>query len=339
MPAEDHLPQNRRDALRGRSVCVTGGAGFIGGHLTEALLRLGARVAVIDDLSNAGFDLPAALLDRWSENFRFVHASILERRALAEAVEGADVVFHLAAMSSVPRSVEEPERSFEVNAAGTVRVLEAARAAGVRRLVYSASSSAYGDAPTLPKVETMRPDPLSPYAAGKLAGEEAVAAWSRCYPLEGISLRYFNIFGPRQPADSPYSGVVAAFARRLLSGQRPVIHGDGEQTRDFTYVDNAVLANLLAATAIPHPGELRGQVVNVGSGERISINDLARLMAEAAGRPDLAPEHLPPRAGDVRDSLADIAAAELLLGYRPLATLRQGLEPTLAWYREQYAAA
>ncbi|MFM9956732.1 MAG: NAD-dependent epimerase/dehydratase family protein, partial [Phycisphaerales bacterium] len=310
---------------------VTGGAGFIGGHLVDALLSMGASITVIDDLSNSTASHVAELVEMEPDRVRFVHGSILEDRALREAVEQTAIVFHLAAVGSVPLSIVEPDRSFTVNALGTVRVLEAARSAHARRVVYSASSSAYGESETLPKRESDLPAPVSPYAAGKLAGEHAAHAWARSYPgLSTVSLRYFNVFGPRQPGDSPYSAVIAAFARRLLAGESPTIFGDGSQTRDFTYITNAVLANLLAG-ASDRP--LAGEVVNIGSGERVSLLELARRMAKACGREHLAPAFAPPRAGDVMHSLADVAAARELLDYAPIAPLDEGLDATLDWYR------
>jgi nucleoside-diphosphate-sugar epimerase len=273
----------------------------------------------------------AGLVEIEPERVRFVHGSILDDRALADAVEQTAIVFHLAAVGSVPLSIAEPDRSFTVNALGTVRVLEAARAARARRVVYSASSSAYGECETLPKRETFLPAPVSPYAAAKLAGEHAARAWARSYPaLSTLSLRYFNVFGPRQPGDSPYSAVIAAFARRLLAGESPTIFGDGTQTRDFTYVSNAVLANLLAGVC---ERSLAGEVVNIGSGERTSLLDLAAAMARACGRPHLGPAFAPARVGDVKHSLADLALARELLGYAPITPLEEGIEATLDWYR------
>lgn len=325
-----------RPRYEGQRACITGGAGFIGGHVVDALLSLGCRVAVIDDLSNSTAAHIAELIEQHGERIRFVHGSILDDRALKEAMEGASLVFHLAAVSSVPRSVEEPERSYAVNATGTVRVAEAARAAGVRRIVYSASSSAYGASEKLPKVESEAPAPVSPYASSKLAGEHVMLAWAHSYGLSTISLRYFNIFGPRQPADSPYAAVIAVFARRLLAGEAPVIFGDGSQSRDFTFVTNAVAANLLAG-ASERP--LAGEVVNVGSGSRTDLLTLARMIAEGCGVPHIQPVHQPERAGDVRHSQADLTRARELLGYEPIVTLEAGLAETLEWYRAEVAGA
>jgi nucleoside-diphosphate-sugar epimerase len=329
----------------GRAVCVTGGAGFIGGHLVDALLSLGARISVIDDLSNSTLAHLAGLIELEPERIRFVHGSILDDDAMADAAEGARTIFHLAAMGSVPLSVAHPQRSWSVNATGTVRVLEAARrlwaapsgsSKGGERVVFAASSSAYGDNPALPKVETQLPRPLSPYAASKLAGEHAMAAWASSFGLSTVSLRYFNIFGPRQSGDSAYAAVVAAFAKRLLAGEAPVIHGDGTQSRDFTSVTNAVLATLLSG-ASERP--LAGDVINVGTGRRVTVAELARILAARCGAPHLATEFAPARAGDVPHSLADIARAREILGYQPIASLEDGLEDTIAWFRRETAAS
>ncbi len=324
-----------RRALKGRTVCVTGGAGFIGGHLAAALLDLGATVQIIDDLSNSDADLPAALIDQHPGRCRFVFGSILDPRALAEAVIGADTVFHLAAIGSVPRSIAEPERAMAVNLTGTLRVAQACRDAGVRRWVYAASSSAYGDDPSGgatggrgPCVESMAPRPMSPYAVSKLAGEYIVRTWAVCYALPGLSLRYFNVFGPRQPSDSPYSAVVARFIRKLSEGQQPVIYGDGLQTRDFTPVENAVYANLLAATTTREP---RGEVVNIGMGRRTTILELLSNLQRLTGRTDAAPAFEPERTGDIPHSQADITRARELLGYEPIRTLEEGLRGTVEW--------
>lgn len=323
-----------RPAYQGRRVCVTGGAGFIGGHVVDALLSLGASIAVIDDLSNSSAEHLGELIDLEPERVEFLHASILDDAALQDAMARAQVAFHFAAVSSVPRSVADPERSYAVNATGTMRVAQAARKAGVARVVYSASSSAYGASEKLPKVETDLPEPISPYASSKLSGEHVMLAWAKSYGLSTVSLRYFNIFGPRQPADSPYSGVIALFAKKLLAGETPVIFGDGEQSRDFTYVANAVLANLLAG-ASDRP--LAGQVVNVGAGQRVTLNELCVRMAAACGSPHVLPVHQPARVGDVRHSLADLAKARELLGYAPVVDLDAGLKTTVEWYKSVFA--
>jgi nucleoside-diphosphate-sugar epimerase len=315
------------DALRGRRVLVTGGAGFIGSHLVEGLATLGADVTVFDDLSGgAAAHLPAGV--------RLVRGSVLDTAAVDQAVRGVDTVFHLAARVSVPQSVTDPKAYHDVNATGTVNVLEAGRHGGVRRLVYSASSSAYGDLPELPKTETMAERPQSPYAAAKLVGEQYVRAYASCYPLDAISLRYFNIFGPRQNPHSPYSGVIAAFSKTILAGQPPRITGDGTASRDFTFVHNVVHANLLAAT---HPGDakgrLNGEVVNVAVGQRRTILELAEAMLRLFGREDLRPAFAPPRPGDVAHSLADLTLAKRVIGFTPVVGFEAGLAATCAWYR------
>jgi UDP-glucose 4-epimerase len=328
-PAEFVTPL--RQSYEGRKVCVTGGAGFIGGHLVDGLLALGASITVIDDLSNSTLAHLAERIETETDRLRFVHASILEDQALAEAVEGCGVVFHLAAMGSVPRSIDDPERAWTVNATGTMRVLEAARAAGAKRVVFAASSAAYGETERLPKVETMAPSSRSPYAASKLAGEQLLESWAHSYGLETISLRYFNVFGPRQPAGSAYAAVVPQFCAAIEAGNRPVVYGDGEQTRDFTFVACAVLATMQAGGI---ERQLAGEVVNIGSGRRVSIGEVARVIAETYGKPELVPQHMPPRAGDVRHSLADISCARELLGYQPFVEMREGLDMTIEWCRE-----
>jgi UDP-glucose 4-epimerase len=314
---------------RDRTVCVTGGAGFIGGHLCEALLARDARVTVIDDLSNGRRENLEPLGDRVT----FVEGSILDDDALDRAVGDASVVFHLAAVASVPRSVAEPELYLQVNTMGTLRVLEAARRAGADRVVYASSSSVYGDQPTLPKVETSPPDPRSPYAAAKSAGEHLARAYATCYGLSCVSLRYFNIFGPRQRPDSPYAAVIPKFCAAYGAGETPVIFGDGSQTRDFTFVANAVHANLLAgATAIP----LAGEIVNVAAGEGRTVIELIEAVAARLGV-EPAYETSPPRPGEVQHSRADIDAARDLLGYEPIVSFDEGLDRTVAHYAELFS--
>ncbi|MCC5787121.1 MAG: SDR family NAD(P)-dependent oxidoreductase [Phycisphaerales bacterium] len=338
------LPAETVSALRpvydGRHVCVTGGAGFIGGHLVDALHALGASVSVIDDLSNSNAAHVAELLEFEPDRLKFIHGSILDERALAEAADEASVVFHLAAVGSVQRSIAQPQRTWTVNATGTLRVLEAAQAARAKRVVLATSSSAYGDTEKLPKHEAMTPRPLSPYAASKVAAETLAGAWSRAYRLDTVCLRYFNVYGPRQSAESEYAAVIPAFAKRLLTGRRPIIYGDGQRSRDFTFVTNAVLATLLAG-AKDQP--LAGLVLNVGTGKRTTILELAEQMAALAIEGDEAgvaaePEHRAERPGDIRDSLADIALARKVLGYEPLVGFRQGLADTLAWCRADLAS-
>ena len=320
-------PALHGDAFAGRRVLVTGAAGFIGSHLTDALAALGAVVVAVDDGSAGDWSRLAAAEATGRVERRPV--SILDP-ALPDAAAGCDAAFHLAARVSVPKSLTDPAGYLRANADGTLAVLETARAAGVRRVVYSASSSAYGDSPTLPKREDLPPLPRSPYAASKLAGEHLCRAHAACYPpLDAVCLRYFNIFGPRQSADSAYAGVVAAFCRAVLRGDRPTVHGDGSASRDFTFVANAVHANLLAASRVDPFG---GEVVNVAAGERRTVLDLARSIAANARRPDLTPVHGPPRTGDVAHSLADLTRARAELRYEPIVGFDDGLRRTLAWY-------
>ncbi len=304
-------------------VLVTGGAGFIGGHIIDALLAQNAEVRVIDNLSTGKREN----IDRVRNRVDFIEADICDPEAIARAVHGVELVFHEAAIPSVSRSVADPVASNQANVGGTVSVLNAARLAGVRKLVYAASSSAYGDTPTLPKVETMTPRPMSPYAISKLAGEQYVTVFGKLYGFETVSLRYFNVFGPRQDPKSEYAAVIPRFVTTILAGQRPVIFGDGEQTRDFCFIENTVSANLLAAKATT-----RGEVVNVACGARVSLNALIGLINEELGT-DVKPEYAPGRPGDVRDSLADISAARQLLGYEVLYDLRAGLKKAIDWYR------
>ena len=281
---------------------------------------------MIDDLSGGAVENL-----RGFERVEFVEGSILDRELVGRLTRGCAYVFHQAALGSVPRSVERPRLYHEVNSTGTLNVLEAAAEAKVRRVMFAASSSAYGDNP-VPWVEEMPVLPRSPYAANKVAGEALLRAYSASYGLDTASLRYFNIFGPRQNANSAYAAVIAAFAKALLAGERPVIFGDGEQSRDFTFVHNAVHANLLAARL---ERDIEGQVLNVGTGGRISVNELARVMAESLGRPELTPEHRPERAGDLKHSFAGLGRSESVLGYRPIVDFRTGLDQTMAWYRAE----
>ena len=308
-------------------VClVTGGAGFVGSHIAAALAAAGARVRVLDDLSTGH----AENVEEIGGRVDFIRGSLNDEGALARAVEGAELVFHEAAIPSVPRSVENPEETHRACVEGTFALLSAARRAGVRRLVYAASSSAYGDQPTLPKVEDMRPDPLSPYAAAKLVGEYYCQVWARVYGFETVALRYFNVFGPRQDPTSQYSGVISRFIDALLSGASPVIYGDGEQSRDFTYVSNVVDANLRAAETTRGVGE----VVNVAMGERTTLNGLLEVLKRITGRADVRAEYREPRVGDIKHSLADITRARELLGYEPKVGLEEGLKLTLDWWKQ-----
>jgi len=303
---------------------ITGGAGFIGSHLAMALHELGAKVTVLDDLSGGGD--PKVL----PKDVEFVRESILDVIILDKCTRGRGLVFHQAALGSVPRSLKEPRKYQMVNTGGTLNVLEAARLCGVGRVMFAASSSAYGDAPELPKVETMAVAPRSPYAATKVAGEAMAAAYSAGMGLDTVSLRYFNVFGPKQSARNAYAAVMAAFAKAMLAGKPPTVYGDGEQSRDFTYVDNVVHANLLAAR---REQRLDGVAINIACGSRITIAELAKRMARWLGRDDLKPIHAPERAGDVKHSLADLRRAKEVLGYEPIVGFDAGLDATMKWYR------
>lgn len=311
---------------------VTGGAGFIGSHLVDALIARGGRVRVLDNLSSGKLDNLAAHDPGpvgSGAPVEFLEGDIVDADACGQAMEGVSGVLHEAAQVSVPASIEDPVRSYEVNVHGTQRLLEAARAAGTGRFVMAASSAAYGEAPELPKHEGMVPAPLSPYASGKVAGEHLLRVYGTCYGIKTVALRYFNVFGPRQADDSPYTGVIAIFVRELLQGRTPTIFGDGGQTRDFTFVDNVVAANLAALECEAEPGVL----VNVGGAERVSLNDLYKVIAaELGGSPE--PGRGPERAGDIRHSLASIDRARDLLGYEPAVRWQDGLRRTLDWYRE-----
>lgn len=293
---------------------VTGGAGFIGSHLVEGLLNRGLRVTVLDNLSTGRLDnLPKG-------SVRFIEGSILDEGVLADAIQGASVVFHLAASVSVPASVDNPMESLRTNAHGTAMTLDAARKAGVQRFIYSSSSAVYGDSPTMPKLENQLPDPISPYAAGKLAGEQFVRAYATCFGMECVSLRYFNVFGPRQRADSPYAAVIPIFLSRIREGKPLRVYGDGEQTRDFTFVTDIVRANLLALDA----EHLSGSAYNIACGERVSLNQLIHEMSRIVGY-NLPVEYLPPRQGDVKHSVADISLATKHLRFQPQVNWREGL--------------
>jgi len=307
------------------TVVVTGGAGFIGSHLAAALAKSGARVRVLDDLSTGHREN----LEEIGGDIDFIQGSVADEELVSKGLEGAEVVFHEAAIPSVPRSVESPRQTHIASVDGTFSLLLAARDRKVRRVVYAASSSAYGDQPTLPKSEQMLPDPLSPYAVAKLVGEYYCTVFTRVYGLETVSSRYFNVFGPRQDPTSQYSGVVTRFISALLGNGRPVIFGDGEQSRDFTYIDNIVAANLSAATAPGAPGK----VINVANGERITLNQLLAELKELTGRHDVNVEYAGPRVGDVRHSLADNALARELLGYECKVGLREGLKRTIDWWK------
>jgi nucleoside-diphosphate-sugar epimerase len=306
---------------------VTGGAGFIGSNTVDELVRRGHGVVVLDDLSSGKEENLAEVRSK----ITFVKGSITDLEAVQKAMHQADYVIHLAARTSVPRSVKDPLETNRINVEGTLNVLVAARDNKVKRVAFAASSSAYGETPTLPKSEGMQPQPISPYGVSKYVGELYAHAFGRCYGLENVSLRYFNIFGPRQDPDSPYSGVLSRFATAFLEEQPPVIYGDGEQTRDFTFVDNAVQANLLACEA---PG-VSGGVFNVGTGGRVSLNQTLELLRRITGK-RLEAKYDPPREGDIRDSQADIGKARELLGYEPTVQFEEGLERTFAWYQQQH---
>ena len=309
-----------------RKVLVTGGAGFIGSHLVRALTTRGDDVRVLDDLSSGS----RANLADVAGQVELIEGSILDERALDHAVDGADVIFHEAAIPSVPRSIAAPVATHLANATGTLMVLEAARRRGVRRLVYAGSSSAYGETPTLPKVETMPTAPLSPYAVSKLAGEQYCQVYHRAYGLETVVLRYFNVFGPRQDPASQYAAVIPRFITAMLAGQPPTIFGDGTQSRDFCYIDNVVEANLRAADAV----EAAGKVFNVACGAAIALNEVVKLIGAALGTA-VAPSYQPPRAGDIKHSLADVTQARALLGYGASVTFVEGLGRTIGWYRQR----
>ncbi|HEY3103928.1 MAG TPA: SDR family oxidoreductase [Pyrinomonadaceae bacterium] len=305
---------------------VTGGAGFIGSHIAATLVQSGAKVRIIDDLST-GYQ---SNIDAIGSQVDFVKANVADERALQKALCDVELVFHEAAIPSVPRSVYRPAESHHASVDATFELLLTARDQKVRRLIYAASSSAYGDQPELPKREDMRPAPLSPYAVGKLVGEYYCQVFTRVYGLETVSLRYFNVFGPRQDPTSQYSGVVSRFMSALVTGSQPVIYGDGEQSRDFTYISNVVDANMRAAESAAASGE----IINIANGRRTTLNELLEAMKTVTGKPSVTARHEPPRAGDVRDSLADLTRARTLLGYEPRVNLEDGLRLTFEWWKK-----
>jgi UDP-glucose 4-epimerase len=305
---------------------ITGIGGFIGSSLARALLSRGEQVRGVDNFATGRRENLAEILDR----IDFREADILDLDAMKKACAGADYVLHQAAIPSVPKSVLDPLVSNRANVDGTVNVLVAARDAKVKRVVYAASSSAYGDTPTLPKHEGMTPSPISPYAVAKLASEHYMTSFYRCYGLETVSLRYFNIFGPRQDPSSPYSGVLAKFITQMLRGEQPTMFGDGEQSRDFTYIDNAVEANLLACKA--PAAQAAGEMCNVATGRRVTLNETFRALQKLTGYSG-EPEYGPERGGDIKHSLANISKAEARLGYKPKVGFEEGLEKTVSWYR------
>jgi nucleoside-diphosphate-sugar epimerase len=335
------LPATRRDRIRLTVHCdlssrrhmscylVTGGAGFIGSHLAEELVRRGHSVRVVDSLITG----KRRNLEH-IPHLEFINGDLAELPVCLRAVQGMDYVLHQAAIPSVPRSVKDPITSNRANIDGSINLLVAARDAGVRRLVYAGSSSVYGNTPTMPKREDMPANPLSPYALQKLVGEQYCQMFTRLYGFETVTIRYFNVFGPRQDAGSPYSGVISLFATAVLEGRQPTIYGDGQQTRDFTYVAN-VVDGVLRASEAP---EAAGEVINVATGGRISLNELLDTMKRIIGS-NVEAIYKEPRAGDVRDSQADITKAKNLLGYVPIVLLEEGLKHTIDWCRDNSAAA
>jgi nucleoside-diphosphate-sugar epimerase len=311
---------------------ITGIAGFIGSALARAVLAQGGEVRGIDNLSTGKVENIAEILNR----IDFREADLLDMKAVRSACAGTDYVLHQAAIPSVPKSVLDPLSSNRANVDATVNLLVAARDAKIKRVVYAASSSVYGDTPILPKHEDMPPNPISPYAVAKLASEYYMISFYRCYGLETVCLRYFNIFGPRQDPNSPYSGVLAKFITQMLQGEQPTIFGDGTQSRDFTYVDNAVEANLLACRA--PASQVAGGVFNIATGHRADLNQTFRLLKTLVGYPGEV-KYAPERAGDVKHSLADISRAEKHLGYQPKVAFEGGLSQTIEWYRSQEKAA
>ena len=309
---------------------ITGVAGFIGSHLAHALVERGDTVRGLDNFSSGRRQNLAGI----AADIDLREADLRNAEAVLAACQGVDAILHQGALPSVPRSVKDPRTSHESNIDGTFNLLEGARAAGVQRVIYAASSSAYGNQPGFPRVETMTPQPIAPYPVQKLTGELYMQSYWRVYGIETVSLRYFNIFGPRQVPDSPYSGVMAKFITQMLQGERPTIFGDGEQGRDFTYIANAVQANLRALTA--PAAQCAGRVFNIACGERHTLNETFSIIATQlgfSGQPNFAPN----RTGDVRDSLADISAARAAFGYAPSISFAEGLRLTVDWYRQQHA--
>ncbi len=307
------------------TVLVTGGAGFIGSNLADELLKQGAKVKILDNLST-GF---RENLEEIEGNFDFIEGDLNNEEKLLQAVTGTEIIFHQAALPSVPRSVDNPAETHDACVNGTFNLLKTAKENGVKRIVYAASSSAYGDQPTLPKVETMRPEPLSPYAGAKLMGEYYCQIFNRVYGLEAICLRYFNVFGPRQNPSSMYSGVISRFIDALMKNETPVIFGDGEQTRDFTYIANVVNANINASQT----GKGIGEVMNAANGDRISLNELLEVLKKITGKSDVKADYKELRKGDVKDSQADNTRAVENLGYEKLIGLEEGLRNTINWWK------
>ncbi|HXT63194.1 MAG TPA: SDR family oxidoreductase [Pyrinomonadaceae bacterium] len=315
-------------ALSGIAV-VTGGAGFIGSHIAASLVESGAKVRIIDNLST-GYEKNVHAV---GPDVDFIKGDVGDEEVLKKALSDVELIFHEAAIPSVPRSVDRPSETHQASVDATFKLLLAARDHKVRRMIYAASSSAYGDQPELPKREDMRPAPLSPYAVAKLVGEYYCQVFTRVYGLETVSLRYFNVFGPRQDPTSQYSGVISRFMSALLTGEQPVIYGDGEQSRDFTYISNVVDANLRAAESRSAVGE----IINIANGDRTTLNELLEAMKVITRRPKVTARYEPTRAGDVRDSLADLTQARTLLGYAPQVNLEDGLRLTLQWWEKNNA--
>lgn len=311
--------------MQSKKFLVTGGAGFIGSNLADALIAQGGTVRIIDNFVTGYREN----LEEISGDFEFIEGDLNDETKLRQALEGVEVVFHEAALPSVPRSVANPKETHEACVNATFKLLVAAKEAGVRRLIYAASSSAYGDQPTLPKIETMLPEPLSPYAAAKLMCEYYCQVFTRVYGLETISLRYFNVFGPRQDPSSEYSGVISRFIDALMTGKTPIIYGDGEQTRDFTYIANVVNANIRAAETTRGIGE----VMNAANGDRVTLNELLEVLKKITGKENVQAEHREARSGDVKHSQADNARARECLDYEKLVGLEEGLRRTIEWWQ------
>lgn len=311
--------------MQSKKFLVTGGAGFIGSNLADALIAQGGSVRIIDNFVTGYREN----LDEISGDFEFIEGDLNDETKLRQALEDVEVIFHEAALPSVPRSVANPKETHEACVNATFKLLLAAKEAGVRRLIYAASSSAYGDQPTLPKIETMLPEPLSPYAAAKLMCEYYCQVFTRVYGLETISLRYFNVFGPRQDPSSEYSGVISRFIDALMTGKTPIIYGDGEQTRDFTYIANVVNANIRAAQTTRGIGE----VMNAANGDRVTLNELLEVLKKITGKENVQAEHREARPGDVKHSQADNARARECLDYEKLVGLEEGLRRTIEWWQ------
>ncbi len=307
------------------TVLVTGGAGFIGSHIIENFIKSGKKVRALDNFSTGKKEN----LEIFAGSVEVFNGDICDADIVKKAIKGVDYVFHLAALPSVPRSIENPIASNTINVGGSLNMLVEAKNAGVKRFVYASSSSVYGNPKSMPVEETFQPDPLSPYAVTKLSTEYYAKIFSRIYGLETVGLRYFNVFGPRQDADSEYSAVIPKFADKILNNKRPVIYGDGEQSRDFTYIDNVVQANILAIEA----SNVSGEVFSVACGERVTLNEMVAMFNDIL-KTDVKPEYVDPRKGDIKHSFANISKAKDLLGYAPKVLFREGLEKSIEWYKK-----